>query len=316
MEDRGELKRHHGGMVNEDTLDFSISVNPYKPDFLEKMYERADSLSSKYIYYEELDEEFSKRLDVKCKLCAGTTESLYLLFMAFDGNVLLPEHCYGEYSRTAAIFNRKFSNHANPSETAQAGDLVFLCNPESPTGYFHDEKYVSSFVKTCLAKNAIPVIDDAFIDFVENHEARIYEGAIHLRTFTKIYGLPGIRVGYFIDPYGRLENYRMPWSLGSIGKSFCEKILEDDFKFPRKTLPLIWKEKNRISGLTNLKTDANYFFAKVKDIGVLKENLKHKKIAVRDCESFGYPGYIRFCIRKPHENDVLIDNIEKYIINE
>lgn len=308
-----DYKRYHGGNVDEDVLDFSISVNPYKPDFTEEIYARAGRISDRYIYYDDLDEKLSGKIGSECRLCAGTTESLYLLFMAFDGNVLLPDHCYGEYSRTAAIFNRKFLNHRNPSEIAGAGDLVFLCNPESPTGYFYDGEYVSEFVKTCLKKNAVPVIDDAFIDFVENHEPVIYDGAVHLRTFTKIYGLPGIRTAYFVDPYGRLEKFRIPWSLGAIGKAFCEKILDDDFSFPLKTLPLIWGERKRISNLLNVETSANYFFTKVNGIETLKKELKDNKIAVRDCESFGYPCHIRFGIRKPHENDRLLEIITRYV---
>jgi histidinol-phosphate aminotransferase len=299
----------HGGNVPKDFLDFSISVNPYKPPFTDRIFTEAEKISDKYIYYEELDTELSSLIGEKCCLTAGTTESLYLLFMAFSGRCIVPEYCYGEYTRTADVFNRKILKHEHPHTIADKGDIVILCNPESPRGFFYDDGYVEDFVQTCLKRNAIPVIDDAFIDFVENHTPRFYEGAIHLRTFTKIYGLPGIRAGYFHDPYHRLMHYRMPWSLGSIGKAFMIEVLNDRFKFPSDTLPMIWKEKRRVGEFLRIKTDANYFCMEIQEKELLKQSLKEHRIAIRDCTSFGLLHHIRFSIRKPKENDRLLEQL-------
>ncbi|MEA1883122.1 MAG: aminotransferase class I/II-fold pyridoxal phosphate-dependent enzyme, partial [Thermotogota bacterium] len=211
---------NHGGNVPNDFLDFSISVNPYKPPFMDALFETAKQQSGQYPYYEELDEELSALNGFESILTAGTTESLYLLFMAFNGRVVVPRYAYGEYTRTAHLFKRIVIRSEQPGKVAKSGDLVFFCNPESPKGNFHPEQEIRDFVNTCLSKNAIPIIDDAFVDFVEEHKPRIYDGAIHLRTFTKVYGLPGIRVGFFFDPYGEMKKNRMPWSLGGIGKSF------------------------------------------------------------------------------------------------
>ena len=296
----------HGGNVPTDFLDFSISVNPYKPPFTKKLFEEAEKISDKYIYYEELDRELSMFTNVTSHLTAGTTETLYLLFMAFEGRCLVPQYSYGEYIRTAEIFNREVLRHEHPHTLAEKGDLVFLCNPDSPRGILYDDTYVENFIHTCLSKNAIPVIDDAFADFVEDFEPRFYDGTIHLRTFTKIYGLPGIRVGYFYDPYNRMKAFRMPWSLGSVGKAFVIEVLKDNFQFPKETLPNIWWEKKRISAFLNIKTETNYFCKKVDDVERLKLELKENKIAIRDCTSFGLPGYIRFAIRRREENDRLL----------
>ncbi|HOO33312.1 MAG TPA: aminotransferase class I/II-fold pyridoxal phosphate-dependent enzyme [Thermotogota bacterium] len=296
----------HGGNVPADFLDFSISVNPYRPPFTKRIFDEAKKISDKYIYYEELDNELSTMIGETCHLTAGTTETLYLLFMAFPGRCIVQQHCYGEYTRTAEIFNRPVLRHEHPHHIAEEGDLVFLCNPDSPMGTFYDKDYVTGFVKTCLMKKAIPVIDDAFADFVEDHEAVFYDGAVHLRTFTKIYGLPGIRVGYFHDPYQRLKHYRMPWSLGSTGKAFVIEVLNDRFKFTKMSLPLIWQEKRRISHALNITTEANYFCMKVKEAALLRTQLREGHIAVRDCTSFGLPNHIRFAIRKPEENNRLL----------
>lgn len=296
----------HGGNVPADFLDFSISVNPYKPPFTKKIFEEAEKISGKYIYYEELDHELSRFTGVTSHLTAGTTETLYLLFMAFEGRCLIPQYCYGEYTRTAEIFNREALRQEHPHRIAKKNDIVFLCNPDSPRGVLYDQNYVENFVQTCLKKGAIPVIDDAFADFVEDFEPQFYDGAIHLRTFTKIYGLPGIRVGYFYDPYNRMKTFRMPWSLGSIGKSFVIEVLKDKFQFPKETLPLIWCEKRRISEILTLKTETNYFCKKVVDVEKLKAILGKNKMAIRDCTSFGLPGYIRFAIRRREENDLLL----------
>lgn len=129
-----------------------------------------------------------------------------------------------------------------------------------------------------------------------------------LRTFTKSYGLPGIRIGYVLGFSEAFRSVRMPWAIGSTGVAFLEFLMDDMFQHLRKTMPLIWREKKRIEkALGGVKSDANFFIKHVENAKKTVEELKKRGgILVRDCTSFGLPEYIRFSVRKPEENEVLI----------
>jgi len=108
----------------------------------------------------------------------------------------------------------------------------------------------------------------------------VYDGAIHLRTYTKSYGLPGIRIGYFLDPYGKMRNVKMPWSIGAIGKAFIEKILQDDRQFLKESMPKIWEEKKFVSKIPGVKTAANFCTVKVKNKDKLLTELMRNNMMV------------------------------------
>ncbi len=97
-------------------------------------------------------------------------------------------------------------------------------------------------------ENALLVLDEAFIDFVRRPESPEGDKIVKLRTFTKSYGLPGIRVGYVVGfKGGAFRSVRMPWGgIGSAGAAFLEFLLRDGFEHLRRTMPLIWREKERL----------------------------------------------------------------------
>ncbi|WP_297556416.1 aminotransferase class I/II-fold pyridoxal phosphate-dependent enzyme, partial [Thermococcus sp.] len=148
---------------------------------------------------------------------------------------------------------------------------------------------------------------EAFIDFVKDAESPEGENLVKLRTFTKSYGLPGIRVGYILGFPEAFKSVRMPWGIGSTGVAFLEFLLEDNFEHLRKTMPLIWREKERLEKALGVKSDANFFIKRVGNAGEVVEALKRLGILVRDCTSFGLPEFIRFSVRKPEENAKLIE---------
>ncbi|BBE30819.1 aminotransferase [Tepiditoga spiralis] len=306
----------HGGNVPLSWIDFSISVNPYKPNFLNSILNNSEKYVDKYLYYEELEEKLSNKLNVNAKLTAGTTESLYLLFSVFKGNLHIKDTSYGEYERVAKIFNKKIYKSKDPLKTLKKNDLIILNNPENPTGKYYSKDYVKDFIHKVLKKGGIPIIDDAFMDFVENIEdnwetTHTYENTIHLRTYTKSYGLPGIRVGYFIDPYNKMKKVKMPWSLGAIGVSFMEEILKDNRKFLKSSMKLIHMERKKFIQKLNIKTDVNFFLFKTKNKRSLIEKLSKNKMMIRDCTSFGLNNTVRIAIRTEEENIKLIDILLK-----
>lgn len=264
------------------------------------------------MYYEEVEKTLSNKIKVNTTLTAGTTESLYLLFSTFEGDLHIKDTAYGEYKRVAKIFNKKVFNSKDPLKTLKKGDLIILNNPENPTGKYYSKQFVEDFVYKVLKKGGIPVIDDAFMDFVENIEdnwefTHTYENTIHLRTYTKSYGLPGIRVGYFIDPYNKMKKARLPWSLGAIGVSFVEEVLKDNRRFLKKSMQLLHVERKKFTQQLKVKTDVNFFLFKTKNIEKLMRTLSKNKMMVRDCASFGLNNTVRIAIRTKDENEKLMN---------
>ncbi len=314
-----KFKAHHGGAREEGLLDFSASLNPYLPEWVDDMVERAKALSNRYIYWEKLEEELSNLIGENVTVTAGITEALYLLgilTMKERRKVIIPEHTYEEYERIARIFGAEvIKTPNNPNAVAERVDkssIVFFCNPNNPDGYYYSPRKLKPLIQAVEDTDSLLVLDEAFIDFIKNAKSPEGENIVKLRTFTKSYGLPGIRVGYVIGFSEAFKSVRMPWSIGSSGYAFLEFIIKDEFQHLKKTMPLIWKEKERIEKALDVKSDANFFIKNVGDAKRAVEFFKKRGIAVRDCTSFGLPEYIRFSVRKREENDNLIDAFREF----
>ncbi len=315
-----EFEVYHGGAREEGLLDFSASLNPYLPEWVDDMFQRAKSLSNRYLYWEGLEEELSNLVGEPLAVTAGITEALYLLgilAMKEKRKVIIPEHTYGEYERIVRIFGADFvKTQNNPNalaENIEKESIVFFCNPNNPDGKFYRIKELRPLLQEVEDKNALLILDEAFIDFVKNAKSPEGQNIIKLRTFTKSYGMPGIRVGYIIGFEDAFKSVRMPWNIGSLGYAFLEFVIADEFEHLKKTMPLIWKEKSRIEKELQVKSDANFFIKYVRDSEIVVERLKERGILVRDCSSFGLHGYIRFSVRKKEENDVLIDTLRSLL---
>jgi len=307
-----KFSTYHGGAREEGLLDFSASLNPYPPEWLDEMFQRARKISTRYPYYERLEGELAELIGEPLTVTAGITEALYLLgILALRGKkAIIPEHTYGEYERTARIFGARVVKGPNEpekiAELVERGSVVFFCNPNNPDGKFYRVRELKSLLDAVEDRGALLVLDEAFIDFVKKPESPEGENIVRLRTFTKSYGLPGIRVGYVIGFKEAFRSVRMPWSIGSIGVAFLEFLLKDGFKHLRRTMPLIWREKERIERALKVKSDANFFIKRVGNAEEFVDAMKKRGILVRSCVSFGLPEHVRFSVRKPEENDKLI----------
>ena len=304
---------YHGGAREEGLLDFSASLNPYAPEWLDEMFHRAEEISPRYPYYERLEEELGELLGEPLTVTAGITEALYIIgILALRGRkAIIPEHTYGEYERVARIFEAEVIKGPNEpeklAERVERNSVVFFCNPNNPDGRFYRIKELKPLFDAVEENKALLVLDEAFIDFVEKPESPEGENVVKLRTFTKSYGLPGIRAGYVLGFKEALRSVRMPWGIGSVGLAFLEFVIKDGFEHLRRTMPLIWREKERIEKALGVKSDANFFVKRVGNAGEFVATLKRRGILVRNCESFGLPEFVRFSVRKPEENDKLIE---------
>lgn len=311
-----KFKAHHGGAREEGLIDFSASLNPYMPEWADAMFERAKEISTRYPYYESLEEGLSELLGARATVTAGATETLYLLgILALKGRrAVIPFHTYGEYERVARMFGAEVIRGPNEPEKlvelVERGSVIFFCNPNNPDGTYYPPRELKPLVDAVEDSNSLLVLDETFIDFVRKPKSPEGESIVKLRTFTKSYGLPGVRVGYVLGFEEAFKSVRMPWSIGSTGVAFLEFLIKDRFEHLRKTMPLIWREKERLEKALSVRSDANFFVKRVGNAARAVELLRKRGILVRDCTSFGLPEHIRFSVRTPEENKMLIEAIE------
>lgn len=313
---------YHGGAREweKDFIDFSQSVNPYYPSFLKKYLIKAEI--ERYPYCEERYEETIKKVvGTEVALGAGVTELYYMAFYAVKDleYIVYPEYTYSEIKRLAFLFNKrsKTINKLLPNLDdfpIIKNSAYFVVNPDNPTGKYYE--FLEELSDELLKVNSMLIIDESFMPFTGKDKFLLKENVIGLRSFTKIFGIPGIRIGYAYGPKNiieKMKEFKMPWSLGAFGCAALRGILsKEGEEFLKQTIPKVKKETRRISNYLGLKTDANFFFAKVENFQALLQKLRENKILVRDCTSFGLSGYIRFSVKKKNENNKLIKILKEF----
>ena len=201
-------------------------------------------------------------------------------------------------------------------------DMVFLCQPNNPTGQIVTSDFLEKLLQKCRACHATPVIDECFLDFLPEHESRTakrflaqFPELVILKAFTKLYAMAGVRLGYVLSGDEKLlENMRkagQPWAVSSLAQAAGVAAL-DETEYADRVRSLIARERPRMIaslrslGLRVLEGQANFLLFKApEDFG---ERLKEKGAVVRGCAN--YPGldntWYRTAVRTPEENEKLL----------
>src|SRR5262249_36753581 len=157
--------------------------------------------------------------------------------------------------------------------------LVFLCNPGNPTGHLIKKADRWSFMEQCQRHNVFMVLDEAFMDFVENgeaitliEEAQRQKNLIVLRSLTRFFALPGLRIGYMVansELIQRIRPSQAPWSVNALAQLAGRAAMKDRV-YIRRSQEYIWKERQRlyqalkkINGLHPYRPTANFLFCQL-----------------------------------------------------
>ncbi len=325
----------HGGVKEKDFLDFSISVNPLKPSWINEL---SFEENYRYTYVEWLEDAFREKFGQDTVITAGSSEALQIIAYEImkDSTVIVPVPNYYEYSRVAKfcaqeivsikIFNSGIVLEVFEEIIRTATQLreknkkvVFITsNPNNPVGKFLD---LSSYLNNLVELGVVCILDESFIDFVDVEKVNEFEKklkypekVIRLRTFTKIFGVPGIRVGYVKSgEYKSLfQTRRIPWAIGGVGYSFVENLRKHNTEhFLRETREFIASEKQKFKDFPTVLSDTNYFLLKVKNVDYILEKLRERKITVRDARNFEIGEYVRIGLRDSQSNDVLVNSLKE-----
>jgi histidinol-phosphate aminotransferase len=203
--------------------------------------------------------------------------------------------------------------------------MIFISNPNNPTGTAVGKKDVDRFIEN-LRDNIIVVFDEAYYEYVERGDfpdtikyVREGKNVIVLRTFSKIYGLAGLRIGYGFTK-GELVDFmnrvRQPFNvnslaqIGAIAALKDIKHLEKSREINRKGKEYLYREFERL-GIEYVPTDANFILLKVRNGREVYNRLLRKGVIVRAVDCYKLPDYIRVTIGLPQENKRLIEALRE-----
>ncbi len=198
-------------------------------------------------------------------------------------------------------------------------DMLFLCNPNNPTGLTIDQKLLETIADRCGENATLLIIDECFNGFLDEPYKHTLKGKLNgrkklliLKAFTKLYGMAGIRLGYCLSDNKELlvdmQKAGQPWAVSSLAQEAGIAALNEN-EYVSLARALVRKEKEFL--LESLKpmranalgSDANYIFF-YSEIPLLAQRLRNRGILIRDCSNFAglKEGYYRIAVRTHEEN--------------
>ncbi len=340
-------ERIHGGDVfslEGEIADLSVNVNPLRigKDILKAV---RDSLDQMDRYPDPQSRALREAIgsyegtDPKQVICGnGASELIFDVIRAIrPKNALIPAPTFTEYARAVESAGGKTEYHFLKEEDGfcpdegildKAGndnDLVILCNPNNPTGRLYPYGFLLSLLRKCLENDAFLFVDECFLDFTEDHASlspliSSHKNLIILKSFTKLYSMPGLRLGYALSGDIQLLKKaaleRCPWNVSVPAERAGIAALGMKGHAGRARA-YIKKERQRIcealddlrgSGIWYIEPMANFILFKAENGPDLFKELLDRRILIRDCADFPglNKGWYRIAVGKKRDNDLFI----------
>jgi histidinol-phosphate aminotransferase len=252
-----------------------------------------------------------------------------------QANVVVSQYCFAIYPIVAKMFGAnvitvpaKQFGHDLPtmlrSVTPQTR-IIFVANPNNPTGTLAPREEVIQFVND-VPDDVLLVMDEAYIEFLDDAVDLVplirlgaRKNLVLMRTFSKIYGLAGLRVGYGIgnaEFISALEKVRQPFNLNSLAQAAALAALDDD-EHMRKT------RANNFAGLEffacafrelkleSIPSHANFILVRVGDGAKVFDAMQRQGVIVRPMGGYQLPEWVRISIGTPAENNRSLDALKK-----
>lgn len=333
----------HGGDIyrHKHTIDFSTNINfRGMPDSVKEAAQKAVEYC---VHYPDstcwkLREAIAMREGISKEhiICGnGAAELIFSLALAMKPKkALLPAPAFYEYEQALLSVDCEIQRYMMKeadgflpqqdfidSITSQI-DVVFLCNPNNPTGMVLEKGFLEKVVGRCEACDTFLVLDECFNDFLEKSEdytMKEYIGKSEhifiLRAFTKMYAMAGLRLGYGLcsnkDFMEKMSVVRQPWSV-SIPAQMAGAVAAKEVQYALDSTAMIHKERAFMraelqkKGYFVLDSKANYLFFKGPED--LFERCLQKGFLIRDCSNYEglSKGWYRVSIKSPQDNRKLL----------
>jgi threonine-phosphate decarboxylase len=217
----------------------------------------------------------------------------------------------------------------------EKGDMLIVCNPVNPIGYSFEKTIMVRLIDIAKAANATVLVDEAFIAFcgknsvigeIENRENLIIAGSL-----TKIFCIPGIRLGYIAcnaKTISALTKYQTPWAISCFASKICESLGDETKAFVKKSGEATKVARTRLKadlqklGAYVLPSSANFLLVDLSDKNItakqVQEKLKIQKILIRNCENYLSLNqhHMRVAVKSEGENRILISNLAAILKGE
>ena len=336
------------GVQPSEIADFSDSINPLglSPRVKTAIIDALDSL----IHYPdnshcELNHalaDYHGLSPANLVIANGSTELIYQIPVLLQGRkALIISPSFSEYLQALTQCGWE-SDHflLSPADNFQLDlksleqtlckgyDALYLCNPANPGGTLYPLQMIEQVCRLCSSSGTFLVLDEAFIDFCEDGSARHFvvnhDNCIVLRSMTKFFGIPGLRLGYSISCSSlaeRLGARSVPWSVNTLAQVAGVAALNDS-EHNHRTLEYIRTERlslcEKLAEFRQFKvypTSTNFLLIEITGTmtsSELRNRLLLHRIMIRDCSSFiGLSAhFFRIAVRTTEENTRLLAALE------
>lgn len=344
------MKYIHGGDIytNQIDYDFSVNINPLgMPLKSIAAAHEGIAMAGRYPDYRctGLKSAIAEKIAVDGEniiLGNGAAELIYALCHAVKpANALTVAPTFQEYEEAVKASGGSIRYYMLCDEDefdigknilehiTDDTDILFLCNPNNPTGRLIDYELLQDIIGKCEETGTILCVDESFLTFVRNGSALSVIGKLGnsrgsilvIRSFTKIYGMPGLRLGYMVsndrELLDKIRCQMQPWNVSIPAQMAGREALYDD-EYIEKTLDMTELERIYLNeGLKNVRIkkvyngSANFIFFLADE--VLYDDLYEQGFMIRDCSNMKglCKGYYRIGIRSHSENQMLVRALQR-----
>ncbi len=347
----------HGGDIysRQIRLDFSVNGNPLgMPDAAVRALRAAIQHVGEYpdITAAALTEAVSLMLSRECGreipeeylLFGNGASELFLAVVHAlkPRNIVIPVPSFYGYEYVAEAAGSHIKSVYLPEETAfcpgqellqaliEDTDLLFLANPNNPTGQLMSPEYLQELLEHCRQRGIIVVLDECFIEFCETDREQpksllgkihLYENLLLVRAFTKSFAMPGVRLGYLVCSNAELRekiHKQLPeWNLSVFAQRAGIACAEQSEKYLRDTVEYVKNERAYLReglealGIRVVSGEADFLLLHTTQ--PIYDRLLAKGILIRNCENFRGlgAGYYRIAVKKHEENEVLLQELKE-----
>ena len=336
--DYGELEAL--GIAPEEVVDFSANLNPFgPPPGIKKAMSKADIAAYPDSRAGELRRLLAGKLGVNEEniiIGSGSVELIRLAALAYFGQgdpVLIIEPTFGEYQVAcqvsgASIIRQRRAQSSFQLDIDETSGLIqrhhpkgiFIDNPNNPTGQYLSLEEFERLLH--VGRDCLVVLDEAYITFVGDAWSSLGmirgNNLLILRSMTKDYALAGLRLGYGVAGREIISSLRRicpPWNVNAVAQRAGIMAVAAEGYLGRCQLKLkrakgyLVTELSRL-GLPPVPSAAHFLLVEVGNAPKFRRELLQRRVLVRDCTSFGLPGYVRISPRTLPECHRLVKAIE------